>query len=110
MGLEEYSIPTDLAPEHLRCATQSFSFLETLLMQSELCKNAESRVSQKHHMFLCFAVEADTLTLEIKVLGSQLGCPCFLFLSACQSRCCRRKRASNSIISAQYLKINNSIP
>lgn len=100
--------PTDLAQEHLHCPTQSFSLLETLLMQSELCKNAESLVSEKHHIFLCFAVEANTLTLEIKVVGSQLGC--LSFLSAHQSRCCRRKHGSNSLISAQHFKVSNSIP
>lgn len=63
---QDWKITIDLAKEHLHCASPSFSFLETLLMQSELYKNAESLLSQKYHIFLCFAVEAGMLTLEIK--------------------------------------------
>lgn len=73
--LEDHSIPINLAQEHLHHVTQAFSFLETLLIQSELCKNAENLVNQMHYIFLSFTVEANIFTLQIKVLGC-------LFISA----------------------------
>lgn len=91
--------PVRPCPRTLNCAAQSFSFLETWLMQSvqdcrELCESQALCIS----VFCCW-----------RYLRTQLGCLCFI-LSTPQSRCCRTKHRANCLMSAHYFKINNSIP